>query len=55
MGDEERLESIQGVYQEMSSNYAFIKKFTADTVLLVKEREREVRSSKKSKQLFNIN
>lgn len=55
MGDEDRLESIQGIYQEMSSNYAFIKKFTADTVLLVKEREHEVRSSKKSKQLFNIN
>lgn len=55
MGDEERLGSIAGIYQEMSSNYAFIKKFTADTVLLVKEREREVRSSKKSKQLFNIN
>lgn len=55
MGDEDRLESIQGIYQEMSSNYAFIKKFTAVTVLLVKEREHEVRSSKKSKQLFNIN
>jgi len=55
MGDEDRLESIQEIYQEMSSNYAFIKKFTADTVLLVKEREHEVRSSKKSKQLFNIN
>ena len=55
MGDAERLAKIQGIYQEMNSNYIFIKKFTADTVLLVEERESEVRGLKKSKQLFDIN
>lgn len=55
MGDAERLDSIESIYNEMIGNYTFIKKFRADTKLLVSEREREYRTVEKSKQLFNIN
>lgn len=55
MDDAKRLESIDAICQEMLGNYAFIKKFSADTELLIREREREYNSIEKSKKLYNIN